>query len=132
MHLGGFSPRLFNVDELPKKTAVCCVTQVKSTSSLLHSSRIRSMPASQRSPIRRAFLSYSRSNLRDCRDAGSCIAGRSTAHVSESIQHGYADGYMTAWFMYHLQGDEEAGAVFFGDNAEILNNANWQDVQKNR
>ena len=42
------------------------------------------------------------------------------------------DGYMTAWFLYHLQGDEEAGAVFFGDNAEILNNANWQDVQKNR
>ena len=33
MHLGGFSPRLFNVDELPKRTAVCCVTQVKSTSS---------------------------------------------------------------------------------------------------
>ena len=44
----------------------------------------------------------------------------------------YADGYMTAWFMYHLQGDETAGAVFLGDNAEILNNANWQDVQKNR
>ena len=33
MHLGGFSPRLFNVDELPKRTAVCCITQVKSTSS---------------------------------------------------------------------------------------------------
>ena len=44
----------------------------------------------------------------------------------------YADGYMTAWFMYHLQGDETAGAVFLGDNAEILNNVNWQDVQKNR
>ena len=44
----------------------------------------------------------------------------------------YADGYMTACFLYHLQGDEEAGAVFFGDNAEILHNANWQDVQKNR
>ena len=44
----------------------------------------------------------------------------------------YADGYMTAWFMYHLQGDEETGAAFLGDNAEILNNANWQDVQKNR
>ena len=43
----------------------------------------------------------------------------------------YADGYMTAWFMYHLQGDEEAGRVFFGDNAEILTNANWQDVEKN-
>ena len=44
----------------------------------------------------------------------------------------YADGYMTAWFMYHLQGDETAGTVFLGDNAEILNNANWQDIQKNR
>ena len=43
----------------------------------------------------------------------------------------YADGYMTAWFMYHLRGDEEAGKVFFGDSAEILNNANWQDVEKN-
>ena len=43
----------------------------------------------------------------------------------------YADGYMTAWFMYHLQGDEEAGRIFFGDNAEILTNANWQDVEKN-
>ena len=43
----------------------------------------------------------------------------------------YADGYMTAWFLYHLQGDEEAGTVFFGDNAEILNNANWQDIKKN-
>ena len=42
------------------------------------------------------------------------------------------DGYMTAWFLYYLQGDEEAGTVFFGDNAEILKNANWQDVQKNR
>lgn len=44
----------------------------------------------------------------------------------------YADGYMTAWFMYYLQGNQEAGEVFFGDNAEILHNANWQDVQKNR
>ena len=26
LHLGGFSPRLFNVDELPKRTAVCCIT----------------------------------------------------------------------------------------------------------
>ncbi|MGM9680682.1 MAG: alpha/beta hydrolase [Eubacteriales bacterium] len=43
-----------------------------------------------------------------------------------------ADGYMTAWFMYHLKGDEEAGRVFLGENAEILINANWQDVEKNR
>ncbi|MGM9619339.1 MAG: alpha/beta hydrolase [Oscillospiraceae bacterium] len=43
-----------------------------------------------------------------------------------------ADGYMTAWFLYWLQGEEEAGTVFFGAEAEILRNDNWQDVQKNR
>ncbi|MCD8192557.1 MAG: alpha/beta hydrolase [Oscillospiraceae bacterium] len=41
----------------------------------------------------------------------------------------YADGYMTAWFMYYLKGDDYAGGAFFGDNAEISTNANWQDVQ---
>ena len=40
-----------------------------------------------------------------------------------------SDGYLTACMKYHLQGDEEAGKVFLGDSAEILNNANWQDVQ---
>lgn len=40
-----------------------------------------------------------------------------------------SDGYLTAWMMYHLQGDKEAGKAFLGKNAEILNNANWQDVQ---
>ncbi len=52
-----------------------------------------------------------------------------------NVDHGemlaYADGYMTAWFLYHLQGDETAGQVFLGADAEILHNANWQDVQKN-
>ena len=43
-----------------------------------------------------------------------------------------ADGYMTAWFLYWLQGDQEAGKAFFGEHAEILQNDNWQDVQKNR
>lgn len=38
-----------------------------------------------------------------------------------------ADGYVTAWFMYYLKNDEEAGKAFFGDNAEILNNKNYQD-----
>lgn len=41
------------------------------------------------------------------------------------------DGYMTAWMLYHLQNDEEAGKVFIGDNAEILSNTNWQDIEKN-
>lgn len=43
-----------------------------------------------------------------------------------------SDGYMTAWMLCQLQGDEEAGTVFIGDDAEILHNAGWQDVEKNR
>ena len=43
-----------------------------------------------------------------------------------------SDGYMTAWMLFLLSGDEEAGSVFVGENAEILHNANWQDVEKNR
>ncbi len=41
------------------------------------------------------------------------------------------DGYMTAWMLYELKGDEEAAKAFVGDSAEILENANWQDVEKN-
>ena len=43
----------------------------------------------------------------------------------------YADGYMTAWFLYYLQGDTRAGEAFFGSHAEILSNENWQDVKVN-
>ena len=42
------------------------------------------------------------------------------------------DGYMTAWMCWQLQGDAEAAKAFTGDHAEILNNANWQDVKKNQ
>lgn len=40
-----------------------------------------------------------------------------------------ADGYVTAWFMWQLQEDEEAGKAFIGDNPEIRNNKLYQDVQ---
>lgn len=43
-----------------------------------------------------------------------------------------SDGYMTAWMLYFLQGNEEAGTAFFGEEAEILHNTNWQDIEKNR
>ena len=43
-----------------------------------------------------------------------------------------SDGYMTAWMLWQLCGDEDATAVFTGENAEILHNNNWQDVEKNR
>ena len=31
----------------------------------------------------------------------------------------------------YLQDNEEAGTAFFGENAEILTNPNWQDVRVN-
>lgn len=39
----------------------------------------------------------------------------------------YGEGYMTAWFLWHLKGDNEAKAAF----AEIATNAQWADVAKN-
>ena len=43
----------------------------------------------------------------------------------------FADGYMTAWFMWQLQNDEQASKAFIGNNAEILNNTLYQDIEKN-
>ncbi len=51
----------------------------------------------------------------------------------KNVDHGDSylqfDGYMTAWFMYWLQNDAEAGKAFFGENAEITSNAQYQDVR---
>lgn len=41
------------------------------------------------------------------------------------------DGYVMAWFMWQLQGDEEAAKAFIGENPEIRNNALYQDQQIN-
>lgn len=38
------------------------------------------------------------------------------------------NGYMVAWFLYTLNGDNGAKQVFVGQNAEIKHNPNWQDV----
>lgn len=54
---------------------------------------------------------------------GRCVGAEHTDMILRT------DGYMTAWMLYHLQGDEEAGKAFLGENAEILYNANWQDVK---
>ncbi len=56
------------------------------------------------------------------------MARRVDTDHGDMLRH--ADGYMTAWFMYWLKGDTKAGDAFFGDNAEILTNTNWQDVVK--
>jgi hypothetical protein len=51
------------------------------------------------------------------------------------IEHGQmlyeADGYVTAWFMWHLKNDSYAGSAFKGQNAEIFNNNLYQDVKSN-
>jgi len=38
-----------------------------------------------------------------------------------------ANGYVTAWFMWQLQGDEAASFAFIGENPEILVNPKYQD-----
>ena len=43
-----------------------------------------------------------------------------------------SDGYLTAWMLWQLWEDEEAASVFIGENAEILHNNNWQDVEKSK
>lgn len=43
----------------------------------------------------------------------------------------YADGYVTAWMMWQLQGDNEAKKAFIGDNPELLINKLYQDQKIN-
>jgi hypothetical protein len=38
-----------------------------------------------------------------------------------------ADGYVTAWFLWQLQGDEEAAKAFTGDDPELLSNSLYQE-----
>lgn len=59
------------------------------------------------------------------------VHGRATGAEHEDML-ARSDGYMTAWMLWQLCGDEEAGTVFIGENAEILHNNNWQDVEKNK
>ena len=42
-----------------------------------------------------------------------------------------ANGYVTAWFIWHLQDDDEATKAFAGDNAEIYMNGLYQDQHAN-
>lgn len=72
--------------------------------------------------------------LNECYDAVSddvdkVIARRAGKDHGDMLRT--ADGYMTAWFTCYLKGDREAGKAFFGENAEILSNENWQDIKIN-
>lgn len=60
------------------------------------------------------------------------IPGEKVMTRRKSTDHGktqYAeDGYVVAWFLWLLQGDQEAAGAFAGENPEILNNALYQDT----
>lgn len=64
-------------------------------------------------------------------DSVTKIRGRAVGAEHEQML-ARSDGYMTAWMLWQLCGDEEAASVFIGENAEILHNNNWQDVEKNK
>ena len=59
------------------------------------------------------------------------LRARVTGAEHQDMLH-LTDGYMTAWMLYHLQGDTETASVFVGENADILTNNGWQDVEKNK
>lgn len=69
-----------------------------------------------------------------------CVAGLADMIPAETVtalrsgmDHGKmlysADGYVTAWFMWQLQGDQDAAKAFVGDDAEILTNPLYQNQQ---
>ena len=59
------------------------------------------------------------------------LAGPKAMALRADTDHGQmlycGDGYVTAWLMYWLQGDEEAGGAFFGPEAELPGNPRWRD-----
>lgn len=58
------------------------------------------------------------------------LARRKDADHSQMLYIG--DGYMTAWFLYTLLNDANAGKAFVGANPEITHNQLWQDVKIKR
>lgn len=53
------------------------------------------------------------------------MARRSGAEHGQMLYS--ADGYVTAWFMWQLKGDEEASKAFIGDSPEIINNSLYRN-----
>ena len=63
--------------------------------------------------------------------AGAIPAGAVRA-LRPGMDHGRmlysAGGYVTAWFMWRLQGDQNAAKAFVGESPEILDNPMYQDA----
>ncbi|WP_300940804.1 hypothetical protein [Faecalibaculum rodentium] len=59
------------------------------------------------------------------------LAGSSATMRRKDTAHGdmldAADGYITAWLLWQLQGNGEAQALFEGPDAVVLSNPAYQD-----
>ncbi len=58
-------------------------------------------------------------------DVPKAMARRTGAEHANTVTD--ADGYVTTWFMWQLQGDMEAAEAFIGNNPELLINPLYQD-----
>ncbi len=100
-----------------------------SDSSLIHANTLMIGSTGQTdsaiSPLESMQKTYD--NISD--DVAKVLARRNDCDHGEMLY--FADGYVTAWFMYFLQGDEEAGKAFFGDNPELSANKLYQDIMIN-
>lgn len=59
---------------------------------------------------------------------GSKVMARRTNTIHNEVLYA-PDGYVTAWFMWQLQSDQNAARAFIGNDAEILTNTHYQDQQ---
>ncbi|WP_171056211.1 alpha/beta hydrolase [Paenibacillus sinopodophylli] len=57
---------------------------------------------------------------------------KGAAHTAIEQDGGKHRGYLTAWMRYQLLNDSDAKKAFAGDQAEILTNNNWKDVESAR
>lgn len=61
------------------------------------------------------------------------IPARKFAALRAGVDHGkmlyWCDGYVTAWFLWHLMGDENAAAAFTGDTPKLFSNPLFTNQQ---
>ena len=61
------------------------------------------------------------------------IPARKFAALHTGVDHGkmlyWCDGYVTAWFLWHLMGDEDAAKAFTGDTPEFFSNPLYTNQQ---
>lgn len=56
---------------------------------------------------------------------------RGASHLTAIGNGGGFRGVTTAWFRFHLMGDEEARGEFFGTSCAICGSPAWSEVRRN-